>query len=174
MLSATATKRLFFALWPDDSTREALAHATRKAVRASGGRPVPPENLHSTLLFLGSVAVERLAELEAIGATIRLARFTLTLNQLEHWTKQALLCALSPTTPDEARALVQALGNAATSAGFSPDIKPFRPHVTLARKVFKPHAVGQMHPVVWLVDSFALVESETLEKGPRYTVLHRW
>jgi len=50
-----ATRRLFFALWPDEATREQLAHITRKAVRGSGGRPIPVENLHSTLVFLGSV-----------------------------------------------------------------------------------------------------------------------
>src|SRR5690348_3554600 len=62
------TRRLFFALWPDEPSRAALVHATRKAVRHSGGRPVAEPNLHATLLFLGSVAESRVWEVATIGA----------------------------------------------------------------------------------------------------------
>ena len=47
--------------------RQAMAQATRKAARASGGRPVPAHNLHVTLAFLGSVAERRLAELAGVA-----------------------------------------------------------------------------------------------------------
>ncbi|MDE2447406.1 MAG: hypothetical protein KGO22_00440, partial [Gammaproteobacteria bacterium] len=47
--------------------REAMAEAARKAVGASGGRPVPAANLHITLAFLGSVPTRRLAELAEAG-----------------------------------------------------------------------------------------------------------
>src|SRR5205807_403857 len=64
------TRRLFFALWPDAGQRAALVHATRKAVRSSGGRPVPEESLHVTLAFLGSVPERRVAELQAIARRV--------------------------------------------------------------------------------------------------------
>jgi RNA 2',3'-cyclic 3'-phosphodiesterase len=59
-----STRRLFFALWPDQAMREALAAATDdalRAVRAVHGLPVPIANLHVTLAFLGSVPEASLA-----------------------------------------------------------------------------------------------------------------
>lgn len=174
MSSDPATRRLFFALWPDDATREALAHATRKAVRASGGRPVPTSNLHATLLFIGSVPEERVGEMERAAAGVALSSCTLVFDRIEHWPRPAVLCATAPVVPDEARNLAAALFRRVAQAGFVPDVKPFRAHVTLARKVVKPHALGPMHPVHWPINGFALMESETLAEGSRYTVLRRW
>src|SRR5579883_616458 len=57
------TRRLFFALWPDEAMREAMVQAIREPVRASGGRPVHAGNLHVTLAFLGAVPERRLTEL---------------------------------------------------------------------------------------------------------------
>lgn len=60
-------RRLFFALWADEAMRQAMAQATRKAASASGGHPVPAENLHVTLAFLGPVPERRLARLGEIA-----------------------------------------------------------------------------------------------------------
>src|SRR5581483_1928235 len=68
-----ATRRIFFALWPDERVRAALAHATHKAVRSCGGRPVPVHNLHATLLFLGSVPESRIPDVVAVAANARSA-----------------------------------------------------------------------------------------------------
>jgi RNA 2',3'-cyclic 3'-phosphodiesterase len=165
---------VFFALWPDDATREALAQATRKAVRASGGRPIPVANLHGTLLFIGSVPAERVSELEQAASAVPLPSFTLLFDQIEYWPKQRVLCTTAPVVPDEARQLAATLHSNVAHAGFTPDVKPFRAHVTVARKVVKPHALGPMPPVHWAVKGFALVESETLPEGSRYTVVRRW
>lgn len=174
MPEGPTTRRLFFALWPDEATRDALAHATHKAVRTSGGRPVPASNLHATLLFIGSVAAERVAELEQAASGVPLPSFTLVFNQMEHWPKPAVLCATAPLVPEEARALAAALQRNVAHAGFAPDVKPFRAHVTVARKVVRPHALGPMHPVHWPIGGFALVESRTLAEGSRYTVVRSW
>ncbi|NJO12348.1 MAG: RNA 2',3'-cyclic phosphodiesterase [Gammaproteobacteria bacterium] len=168
-------RRLFFALWPDEATRHALAHATRKSVRGSGGRPVPPENLHATLLFIGPVATDRVAALEdAAGAVTLTQPFHLVIDQIEHWPRQGVLCATVSEARDDAAALAAALSRSVRKAGFLPDLKPFRPHVTVARKVVKPHSLGDIHPVDWRVEGFALMESETLSEGSRYTVVRRW
>lgn len=96
------TRRLFFALWPDETLRATFAHATHKAVRASGGRLVPARNLHVTLLFLGSVAERCIPELKAIGARVAAAGTShagagpapqLVFDRLEHWGKPRILVA---------------------------------------------------------------------------------
>src|SRR5690606_6154262 len=48
-------KRIFFALWPDDETRDAISRATSRVVSLSGGRATAKRNLHITVAFLGAV-----------------------------------------------------------------------------------------------------------------------
>ena len=51
------TRRLFFALWPDEATRERMA-ALLKALRGARGRAVKAEKLHVTLAFIGTNLME--------------------------------------------------------------------------------------------------------------------
>jgi RNA 2',3'-cyclic 3'-phosphodiesterase len=179
-----ATRRLFFALWPDEEQRTALAHATAKAVRGCGGRPVPAANLHVTLCFLGSVPAVRLTELDAAARRIATSRapaalLALDFERLEHWARPQLLCALTATrlpaaATVSAQELARALGDATVAAGFAPDLKPFREHVTLARKVVKARFDERIHPVRWRFCAFALIESRTLAAGPVYSVVESY
>jgi 2'-5' RNA ligase len=183
-----ATRRLFFALWPDDEQRAALADATRKAVRHCGGRPVPAQNLHVTLAFLGSVPQERLTELDRIAcqgaAAFAAAAPVLTFDRLAYWARPRLLCALAgelapaPDTgaapdhePAGALQLSAALKQASVAAGFAPDLKPFRAHVTVARKVTHAPATEVLAAVEWCFTAFALVDSRTEPTGPVYSVI---
>jgi 2'-5' RNA ligase len=173
---AAPARRLFFALWPDEPQRRALEHAAAKAVRHSGGRPVPLSNLHVTLAFLGSVAAARVPELQRIArdqaaALVQDAPATLTFARLAHWKEARILCALAAEEAPSARALAAALQEASAAIGLSPDRKPFQPHVTLARKVLRTSAMPRLRPVVWHFDAFALIDSRTEPGGPVYSVI---
>jgi 2'-5' RNA ligase len=182
------TRRLFFALWPDDVTRATLAHATRKAVRSCGGRPVAAHNLHATLLFLGSVAQSRVSEVMAIAARATAGRTVpdaagssspgFVFDRIEFWKKPRVLVATPSVAGGAgdalAGALAEVLARETLSAGFAPDAKPFRPHVTLARKVAFLKTELSMEPVPWSFADFALVESQTDPDGPVYTVLESY
>jgi RNA 2',3'-cyclic 3'-phosphodiesterase len=173
---APPTQRLFFALWPDEVQRRTLEHAAAKAVRRSGGRPVPASNLHVTLAFLGSVTAARIPELQRIAgecatALAQHAPPTLTFARLAHWKEAQILCALVAEESPTARALAAALQDATAAAGLNPDRKPFQAHVTLARKVSRPGAVPKLRPVVWRFDAFALIDSRTESSGPVYSVI---
>ena len=50
-------RRLFFAVWPDTKTLTALLDA-QNSISAMKARPVPTENLHITLVFIGSASKE--------------------------------------------------------------------------------------------------------------------
>ena len=173
---AVAARRLFFALWPDETQRHALEHASAKAVRHSGGRPVPVANLHVTLAFLGSVAAARIPDLqrmarEQAGKLAHDAPATLTFARLVHWKEPQILCALAAEESPTARGLALALQEAAAALGLSPDRKPFQAHVTLARKVVRRGALLELRPVVWRFDAFALIDSRTEPSGPVYSVI---
>ena len=55
-------KRLFFALNCTPEQRRAIAQ-WRSALGLRDGRPVPVENFHLTLMFLGAVEVAKIAEI---------------------------------------------------------------------------------------------------------------
>lgn len=169
--------RLFFALIPDESSREALASAAAEALRLSRGRAVPSENWHVTLAFLGSVPPDRLSSLVAAARSISLTTSDPTLrllfDRLEYWRRAELLCAVAQREPLVAT-FVDVLRERLASASFAPDLKPFRAHVTLMRKVAPSHAHFLMTPTEWTFGEFALLESRTLATGSIYSVVDSW
>ena len=173
------TRRLFLALWPDASMREQLAHSVRKGVRSSGGRRVPEANYHITLVFIGAVPEGRVAELgvvvrAVIGTGTGAGPIEVPLQELAYWPGPRVLCAV-PSAPLAGLAGgVGGLLEALAAAAFAPDLKLFRPHVTVARKVMRPSASAPLHPVLWRFDEFALIESRTLEAGPVYSVVETY
>lgn len=166
-----ARRRVFFALWPDENTRQALARATRAAVRQCGGKPTPIENLHVTLAFLGPVTPDDLANVEALRPPAA-APFDLVLDRLELWARAHVLWVGPSETPDALLALERELWNRLVDLGFKRERKPYVPHVTLARKA--QAARGTVSPVTWRIDGFALVESKTGPRNSRYSVLKSW
>jgi len=168
-------QRLFFALWPEAADREALVAATASAVRRCGGQPVAASNLHVTLAFLGSVAQTRVPQLRDIAATcaadlVALAPVPLRFAQLEHWPRQQILCAVTADEPATPALLANGLKDAAAAGGFAPDLKPFRTHVTVARKVLRFQALS-FTPIKWCFERFALIDSRTERRGPVYRVV---
>ena len=176
---AAPARRLFFALWPDEAQRRELEQASAKAVRHSGGRPVPVPNLHVTLAFPGMVAAARIPDLQR-SARVQAARLAhdappaLTFARLAHWKEAQILCALAAEPSPGAHDLAVALQEASAALGLSPDRKPFQAHVTLARKVVRPGAMLTLRPVVWTFAAFALIDSRTEPSGPLYSVIESY
>jgi RNA 2',3'-cyclic 3'-phosphodiesterase len=108
------------------------------------------------------------------AACARQAPLSLRFETLAHWVRPQILCALAAEEPSAAQALAAALKDAAAAAGFTPDLKPFHAHVTVARKVV--HAPGKpaLRAVVWCFDTFALVDSRTESCGPVYSVIESY
>jgi len=174
MASATEVQRLFFALWPDDSLRCTLYKVTRRPVRLSGGRPVPPSNFHITLAFLGSL--DTAGELQARQAADSVAgqSFELQLDRLGFWPEPGMLWMGAIQVPVAVRTLAADLAKALRMRGLEPDSKPFMPHVTLARKVVKPGQLGELRPLRWPVREFALLRSFTHARASEYQPLAIW
>ncbi len=176
-----SARRLFLALWPTATMQSELAAAAKAALESMrGGREVPRENLHLTLAFLGSVPESRVPALrELAGHAPRAAgavssSLDVTLDAIDYWAQSQVLCATASRAPGGAAELAEALKQSLTAAGFSPDLKPFRAHVTLARQVRGRPADRTMPPVRWTFSDFALIESRTGPGGSLYSVLERW
>jgi 2'-5' RNA ligase len=77
--------------------------------------------------------------------------------------------------PVIASVLARKLGSELIASGFTLDLsdlsRPFRLHVTLARKVTRPVQATAITPVRWTIAHFALIESHTRPSGSEYQVL---
>jgi hypothetical protein len=82
-----ATQRLFFALWPDPSTSDALTMLARQVAAESGGRPTAPGNAHVTLAFLGDQSRLVARELSAGASRISAPAFDLVFDRVGGWRK---------------------------------------------------------------------------------------
>jgi 2'-5' RNA ligase len=173
----SATRRLFFALWPEPDVRAAIVDRTESArlEAALGGRRVPAHNLHLTLVFLGDVPCERLdGLLDAAGQLARPGRFSLRLDRFGTFDR-ARVAWLGAEPVAAAVRLVDGLERAAEmAAGVSSDDRAWRPHVTLLRGIDVDAAESLPRPgapIDWPVRGFALVES--IRSRP-YQVLRTW
>ncbi len=174
MASDADTQRLFFALWPDDSLRHDLYKACRQAIKRSGGKPVPVENFHVTLAFLGNLDAQGAREARQAADSVHAAAFDMQLDRLGFWPEPGLLWLGATQPPQAARTLAAELVRSLHSRGLEPDAKPFVPHLSLARKVLKPGLLGAVHPLDWHVDAFALVRSHTHGRNSEYQLLGSW
>ena len=165
--------RLFFALWPDSNTRKQL-QAITQSIPQNCGRVVPAENLHITLAFLGQADEETAKSLEDAVTQIRARRFELHMNTIGCWRKAKILWLAPATIPAELDLLVTRVNGISTACGITLDERPFKPHITLARKAAKAIQQIQSPSINWQVRDFALVESITHHTGAQYRVRRSW
>jgi RNA 2',3'-cyclic 3'-phosphodiesterase len=166
--------RLFFALWPDDTVRAALAAASAAIHRVAGGRATRAESIHLTLAFLGDCDAGRLDALKATAARVRVRPFELVLDERGFWKHNRIAWVGATEAPAALDALVDGLRTALADAAFAFDPKPFVPHVTLVRKARLGFALPALDAIRWQVDGFVLVRSVIRPAGSDYLVESRW
>ena len=100
-----------------------------------GARWVDPDNLHLTLRFIGEVDSVQAHDLDAALVQVRAARFGMTLAGVgcfgQGRKSRALWVGVEPVP--ELDRLQHRVERAVQAAGFSPEGRKFKPHITLAR-----------------------------------------
>lgn len=167
-------ERWFLAIWPDTQARAVLERQLA-ALGPLPGRPAHPLDWHLTLIFLGELEPERLACIDAeVGAAAtRAASFELQLDRIGHFARSQVLWCGPSCTPEPLGRLVADLQARLAGCGIEPERRPYRPHLTLARKVRAAPALELRTPVGWTVRELRLAHggSRTL---PRYHLRHRY
>ena len=163
--------RLFVALWPDPGVRDALREWRDGCAWPNSASPVRTEQLHVTLHFLGNVPRIRVPELVQ-GLDVRFAPFELGFGHSELW--HGGIAVLAPdAVPEPLMALHRALGEALELLGLTPEGRPYRPHVTLARRAGAALAPIPGPPFRWQVDGYALMQSKVGD-GAEYGVVQAY
>lgn len=164
-------RRLFFALWPDQPLRRELTRI--QAWLPVRGRRVYPEDLHVTLVFLGEASLEQRACAEQVAEMTRGRAFDLALDHLGSWPRAGILWCGAAQVPGPLLGLVHGLQEGLRACAFTPESRPYVPHVTLARQARPLPAQPLAPPLIWSARDFALVASRQGEP-PHYQVLRRW
>lgn len=165
-------KRLFFAL-PCTPVQGKAVSRWRNDLRLRSGKPVPTENFHLTLMFLGAVGASQLpAILEAAGRVRLLERLEpLILDRLEVWRRSQALVLTAQEPPKALLRWVYDLQEALLPLGFTVDAREFRPHLTLMRDFRNEVPEAMLAPEFrWNPREFVLYESS---RG-RYLPLAQW
>ena len=167
------TRRLFFALWPDEATRERMA-ALLATLRDTRGRAVKAEKLHVTLAFIGNADADYHQCLASAAQEVQAARFEFELARLGYFKRPRVLWLGTDGTPEPLLDLVGQLNRRLKACGYRPESRPFQAHITLMRKA---HAAPQgiaFEPIRWRAEDFCLVESVPEQGGVHYDVLRRY
>jgi 2'-5' RNA ligase len=176
--------RAFFAVDLDTRTRRAAARTMSDLQSCPDGdavRWVREETFHVTLRFLGDIdpgGVERLADCVR-QQTAALRPFRLELGGARPFPSKrrpvAIVLDVGPL--ERLEELAEAVERGVTAAGFDPEPRPFRAHLTLGR------VRGKRFPVVTgsvtatgescAVDEAVLFKSELHHTGAHYTPIER-
>jgi 2'-5' RNA ligase len=168
-MSSDELARLFIGLWPDDAVRRALA-AHRDAWRwPKGAALVDDARLHATLHFLGDQPRALIPALLRALAQQPFVPFALSLSQPTLW--HGGLAVLQPVeVPQSLIDLQRDSGLWLQGLGIATEERPYRPHVTLARRAFGARAPLRVEAIEWAPPRPVLVESERGSPA-RYRVL---
>lgn len=169
--AGTPFKRLFFALDCANEQRRAIAK-WRSALGLRTGRPVPADNFHVTLMFLGQVDSAQVANICAGASQLggRGDALRMVLDKLDVWRRAGVLVLMAEQAPQQLLRLVYALEQAMLPYSAKRGAKEYRPHLTLMRD-YRGDVPETPAPEFHLrADRFVLYESS---KG-RYRELAAW
>ncbi|MEX1208406.1 MAG: RNA 2',3'-cyclic phosphodiesterase [Acidimicrobiia bacterium] len=172
--------RVFVAVPLDEETRHRLAHVVAERVPEIPGGAVDPQKWHLTLRFLGEVDEVQVDRIRHSLDRVDLGGpFTMAwggLGAFPRPTRASVLWVGIPRGADELRSLWMATELALDDAGFPPEDRPFRPHLTIAR-IRPPEDVslvvgGEPLPTVPMkVDRLALFQSRLGRGGAAYSIV---
>lgn len=173
--SRVARTRMFFALWPDESVRLALARAAMvippgDAARASWVRT---ERYHLTLAFLGEIEPRQAEAAERAASEIRVRPFRLRLDTVGHFEGPNVVWIGPQGLPAELTQLKAELDRELLRFGLPVVAGKFTPHVTCMRGVREAPDAPPVR-IDWTVSEFVLVKSVLKPGMSRYKIVQRW
>ena len=178
---AIANGRCFLALLPDAASKAALQRCRDSLEHANSGAPrgmrwVEPSALHLTLRFLGESGSAQIDYFKHMLPALARALPPVAARRYGIWPNRARPRMLVLELEADA-ALTQLAGECETharKAGFAPEPRDFRAHVTLAR--LRPgcaFGILPSAPAAFTFDTIALMRSTLAQPAATYTELAR-
>ena len=159
--------RLFYGLRFRPGSLRQVARL-RDGLRPSGGAFSPQDNLHLTLAFLGEISPDRVPPLRALTGQIPPAAIPKALEFPGCGVLGRQVLCLEAAPSETLTALQASLCHSLRDLGFSLEDRPFRPHMTLARR-WKQAAPALEQPLCLAVQDLSLLLSHRPEGRLIYT-----
>ncbi len=166
-----STRRIFFALWPDDRQRDRLRDHISPLAKLVEGQAVYRGNWHVTTAFIGAFPEARLPELQARATQIPVEPFRLRFDRVEFWPRPKVASLVAAIVPPELQRLVDAQSSLLADFGVTLEDRTYRPHITVVRRArpFETQRLAQPAVIEWT--GFELVESISQPGGATYRPL---
>src|SRR5450631_87961 len=181
--------RAFFGLPVPEAQRKKLdVYLAACAEKTPEFRWAPAPNLHLTVRFIGSVErsvvdgiADRLAEVRLPGSERPLAGFELEMGEVGTFKRGPLVRVVwlqAKAGANEARELAAQVEAECARAGLVSEVRPFQPHLTLARArarhgALLPPLPGPPDLPPWHADELILYNSHQGRAGSVYEPLRR-
>jgi 2'-5' RNA ligase len=172
--------RLFVALIIPDELGPLLTAV--RPTGLAGVELVEPDQMHVTLHFIGDAEFARAERIRQSLSGLRFDPFALTVRGVGQFPPdESAKCLWAGLQPDPAlTALHRDIGVALAPTGFTPETRPYHPHITLAwvRAFVPPGVIAsylQRHRDVEIatltVTRFALYSSDPSSTGSHYSIV---
>ena len=133
--------RYFIGLDLSSTDKLTIAHWRDKQIFGATDKPVPVENLHITLSFLGQVPLHKLEQMELLLRDISASAVQTKTTELGVFSKPKILylgVELTPSLQHLAQQCLAINGILNVKSGLASPHDVYRPHITLNRKHAEP------------------------------------
>ena len=166
--------RCFLGFDLDSNSKLAVEHWREKALPPFK-HPVPAANFHVTSVFLGNVKPHQLDEICTEIDACQFSPTEIHLNQLGYWSKPKILFLGTDQRNDGLASIATKLTSIAKNAGLQIHDRPYKPHVTLVRKVSDGSPGALFEPDFnCKFSELHLFESVSGTKGVQYPIRYSW
>lgn len=165
--------RYFFALSPDLNSRMQIQHIMKRLPEDQSLKLQTTANLHQTLLFLGQLDQQQINALLTLTESINCPAIYMQFDLLSYWAEPRIYCLTSRAPSAELFNLVNQLQQFASDAKIDVDLRPYQPHITLARKAREAISL-RIAPVIFRAQELVLMKSVSTEQGPQYYPMMHW
>jgi len=155
-------------LLPDEEVHQQLISLLRSFPIVTGIRPVPKDNLHITLQFLGSLETNERKCLEKKIVQTFVQPFTLRFDLFGYFKLSQILWLGCSSYPRELTRLVNHLKSIAEHCGATLDDRLYKPHITMFKNVPKADFPDIPFTITWRATEFHLLESVPCGNSTRY------
>lgn len=161
--------RYFFALWPDDDTREKIADITRQLPQNDNEKMTIPPNLHLTLSFLGSVSEDFIRRAASSAKTIKSSPIKLDIDGMSDFSHGIRYLTIKDKE-NSLKTLQANLNRILIGEGFRPERRAFVPHITIVRRLKETTPPPSIKPIAWAANRFYLVRTHP-DRDRKYEII---